>query len=546
MEVTIDQFASLADVFGGILETYLEAYRIEHPDAKYVRVEPENKMLSRLIKCLLRGKPIPNKSKIRVDNNGTLDNNGMIDNKLTMENIMRYSSSIVLFPDTTFSQSDFDRACQLGHLKYAKWLFSIDVVYDVDKALHLAIAYDHANVVKWITQDILKVDRIKITDLYGSDSVNTLVALDLEDEINISAACIAGAAKIFKLAYERGMRYPPESFIFACRSGSLELVKYILSIDTKAQDYDEAVCNACRSGNLQLVKYLLSIATNIDINAIGNNALCNACSSGNIELVEYLLSICPSASIYGGLCTAIYRGRLPPFSCACARGDLKLVKYLVDRHTPPSEVFIDDLIVSSIHNRYIELAEYLLKTFDSKDPNLLFTKVCAEGTVSIVAGLLQKYPSIDIHYNYDDAFFSATGNKNKDVTDYLLTLDTADSYGRTIYEKALASIDYQPLDIGGVVLDSDEPSTPPWVKCNQPSYHDDNLDKYLAMLQKEISETAREFGINDDQDDHTDDHTDDHNDHDHNDHDHNDHYHNDHDDNHSDDNTDQDDSKDTQ
>lgn len=120
MEVPIDQFKTLADVFGGILETYLEAYLEEHPDAKCIRVEPEDKSLTSLVDCLIKRSP-------------------------PGELLAKYSSSKVLYPDTKFEPCDMMRACKKGHLEYAKWLG----FKPIQATLNMAIINDHADVARW-------------------------------------------------------------------------------------------------------------------------------------------------------------------------------------------------------------------------------------------------------------------------------------------------------------------------------------------------------------------------------------------------------------
>ena len=67
----------------------------------------------------------------------------------------------------------------------------------------------------------------------------------------------------------------------------------------RISDYQEGAFRyACKSGNLELVKYLLSLKSDININSLNNCAIKNACEQGNTDIVKYLLNKDPSIDMF--------------------------------------------------------------------------------------------------------------------------------------------------------------------------------------------------------------------------------------------------------
>ncbi len=278
MEVPIDQFKTLADVFGGILETYLEAYLEEHPDAKCVRIEPEDKQLTALVDCLLEKKC-------------TAD----------MEIVMRYSSSKALHPDTKFNIYDLERACQLGHLKYARWL----ELKPTQLAVDLAIQGDRVDVVQWcvsITPD-LKID----TDLlYQYDAVEITIRFDKISDMKFTEACKRGSLRIAQhIVVERPdidvHADDEDAFRLACYSGHLDVATWLVNMypETNVHANDEGAFRwACYGGRLEVARWLVDKYPDIDVHINGEDAFLWACYNGHINVAQWLVDKYPETNVH--------------------------------------------------------------------------------------------------------------------------------------------------------------------------------------------------------------------------------------------------------
>lgn len=305
MEVTIDQFTVLADVFGGILETYLEAYRKEHTNDTHIHIEPDDKKLTQLIGCLLEKKCIDD-----------------------METTMRYSSSKVLFPDTTFNTTDLERACQLGHLRYAKWL----KLNPTQRAVDLAIQGDHADVIEWcisITPSI----KINIKLLYKYDAIETAIRLGKIPDMKFLVACKRGSLRIVQHIIVKCSEIDMQDMIdygfrWACANGHLHVAKWLVSkypIDVHSAD-DDAFMSVCANDQLHVAKWLVD---NYDINVhIGDEgAFRYACMGGNLEVVKWLVGKYPETKVHAIDDYA--------FRFACFNDHLEVAKWLLDNYDFP-------------------------------------------------------------------------------------------------------------------------------------------------------------------------------------------------------------------
>jgi ankyrin repeat protein len=153
-----------------------------------------------------------------------------------------------------------------------------------------------------------------------------------------------------------------DTLIYFCKSGNLELVKYLLSEDnakilpellSDLSSYDNSCIQyACENGHIEVVKYLLSEEIverfpYMDPSANDNHSLIYASLHGHIEIVKFLLSeeimdrfpkaqIDPSADDNSAIGSAIEKGHSD------------IVKYLLSEEI--AERFPKAQIDPSIHN----------------------------------------------------------------------------------------------------------------------------------------------------------------------------------------------------
>ena len=80
------------------------------------------------------------------------------------------------------------------------------------------------------------------------------------------------------------------TFVEACKSGDLEVVKYLVSQGANVTDDNNnyAVQVASMNGHLEVIKYLVSQGA--DVTSYNNWALRYASKNGHLEVVKYLVS----------------------------------------------------------------------------------------------------------------------------------------------------------------------------------------------------------------------------------------------------------------
>ncbi|XP_046558390.1 putative ankyrin repeat protein RF_0381 [Haliotis rubra] len=83
---------------------------------------------------------------------------------------------------------------------------------------------------------------------------------------------------------------------WACRGESIEMVKYILSmegmdVNSRGTDGLTALSSAAWRGNVDMLKFLVSVGADVTtVDDIGENILHSACEGGNVDMVKYILS----------------------------------------------------------------------------------------------------------------------------------------------------------------------------------------------------------------------------------------------------------------
>lgn len=304
MEVGIGRFKSLVGIFGGILETYLETYLTEHPNATMIQISADDKFLTKLVNCLLDKKCIAD-----------------------MEVIMRYSSSVVLYPDTKFDINDLERACQLGHLKYAKWL----ELKPTQRAVDLAVQGDHTDVVEWCLTIVPDL-KINIDLLYKYDAIAVATQFGQISDMNFIESCRQGALRIIqhlliekpniKVYYNNNC-----GFRLACQHGHLKLAKWLVAnYNISEVDYDRysVFRCTCRNGHLDVAQWLLMEYPEIDVHIDDENAFRWACDQGHLNVVQWFMIEYPE--------TNVHTRDEEAFRWACQSGRSKVVQWLLTQY----------------------------------------------------------------------------------------------------------------------------------------------------------------------------------------------------------------------
>ena len=191
------------------------------------------------------------------------------------------------------------------------------------------------------------------------------------------------------------------AFLFAGFSGSVDLVKYLISrgcvVNDKSETGRTVLHHACVKGKLELAQYLLDNYSDMLARRdnLGQSPFLVTGFSGSVELVRYLISQgCDEYDKDSDGYTVLHN--------ACQEGNIELVKYLVDSF--PYMATIKDktgqspFLVAGFSGS-VELVKYLITwgcdVWD-KDINgcTVLRKACSKGKMAVVQYLVENYKNM--------------------------------------------------------------------------------------------------------------------------------------------------------
>lgn len=93
-----------------------------------------------------------------------------------------------------------------------------------------------------------------------------------------------------KLIVDKGAKSLYEALFYAIKSGSLDMVRYLVEhgADVNERDYDTPLMRASECGNLNIVKYLVECGAKIET-PVCDSALIHAVKHHHLDIVKYLL-----------------------------------------------------------------------------------------------------------------------------------------------------------------------------------------------------------------------------------------------------------------
>jgi ankyrin repeat protein len=216
----------------------------------------------------------------------------------------------------------------------------------------------------------------------------------------------------------------------ACRSGQLQIVKYLLTrgskVDEKDSYGDTALLSAAMYGHLPIVQYLLQNGSSLKERSTGmHSAIVRAAMNGKISVVKWLLANGSSAQ-------EADKDGYTPLLCAALHGYVDLVKYLL---SPPAHSSITETsrngntaFLCAARDGHLEVIKFLV----TLDPNLLnhvdrrgttvLMRAAANGHSPLVEWILENYPDAvdDKDYEEDSPLSFASMAGHARVVHYLL------------------------------------------------------------------------------------------------------------------------------
>ena len=108
---------------------------------------------------------------------------------------------------------------------------------------------------------------------------------------------------------------------------------------------------------------------------------------------------------------------------ASANGDLKMVKYLIDKCEPSQRLDIcNNSIIWACRNGHLEVLRFLTETYGADvqiDDNRLIQDACENGYLAVVKYLIEAC-GVNVQANHNSAFFCACTNGHLEVVKYLI------------------------------------------------------------------------------------------------------------------------------
>lgn len=274
----------------------------------------------------------------------------------------------------------FSKACEKGHYEIVVWLYEIDELFADDLWLNLDVCClgGHLDILKFshskISEEVFNYQECILHSCYkghlemskwlyevGKHKIN----IHHENDEIFRYTTYNGHLNIIIWLYEISEEYSLDKQIVfndSCRSGNLNLVKFLHKKWNDVKIEFKSISHACTTGNLELVIWLYENSSeNINIHQDEEDLYIHACGSGNHNLVLWIYEKCH------GIIDLNIQNQLGFVKC-CRFGNLKTAKWIYDKTQKRIDIHPKNFTSfrEACHSGHLDVLKWMYEICESK------------------------------------------------------------------------------------------------------------------------------------------------------------------------------------
>lgn len=301
-----------------------------------------------------------------------------------------------------YDEYAFRSACENGHFLVAKWLLetwpSIEFRTYRDYAFRCACGNGHLEIGQWLYNKMATIEEKVITNAF-------------------ELACQNGHLPVIEWLHTFcNLSYTAKIFVDVCKHNRLNILKWLVK-NLAPTTIDKYYYNitfhfACRSGNLDLAKWLVNECPEINYNVTDNETFRFACRNGHLDIAKWLQETWPKINHD--------EHRNLAFLWACQNGSLDVAKWLYELRPVPYTHHTPEVFISACQNGHLTTAKWLttIYTIPRKILSEAFKYACTYNQLDVAIWLKKKVIFIQ-QANFNQAYQDATRNKYYHIVEWL-------------------------------------------------------------------------------------------------------------------------------